>query len=118
MRIPLLRLGLGLLVLSACQSKQPPFPTPGGDSVIIASRLSNQRVNCFAEDRHGHIWMGTFRGLNKYTPGEYQQFFCTDDQLGLPDNQVNALHSAQDGTLWVATVNGVARHTEQDGRPI
>ena len=115
MRAPLTGLVLGLLVLGACQSHQPPLPTPAEGSVVISDRLSNQRVNCFAEDRYGHIWMGTFRGLNKYTPGEFQHFFCMDDQSGLPDNQINALHSAQDGTLWVATVNGVARHTQQEG---
>ena len=115
MRAPLTGLVLGLLVLGACQSHQPPLPTPAEGSVVISDRLSNQRVNCFAEDRYGHIWMGTFRGLNKYTPGEFQHFFCMDDQSGLPDNQINALHSAQDGTLWVATINGVARHTQQEG---
>jgi len=115
MRAPLTGLVLGLLVLGACQSHQPPLPTPAEGSVVISDRLSNQRVNCFAEDRYGHIWMGTFRGLNKYTPGEFQHFFCMDDQSGLPDNQINALHSAQDGSLWVATVNGVARHTQQEG---
>ena len=115
MRTKLTGLVLGLCVLCACQPNNVSLPTPTEGSIVISDRLSNQRVNCFAEDRHGHIWMGTFRGLNKFTPGEYQQFFCTDDQLGLPDNQVNTLHNAQDGSLWVATVNGVAVHTEQDG---
>ena len=34
------------------------------DSLLTADGLSNQRVSSFAEDEHGHIWIGTFRGLN------------------------------------------------------
>ena len=105
-----------LLLLTACSGR---LPSPGSQaqpgSSLLAGRLSNQRVNAFAEDADGHIWIGTFRGLNKYTVHEYHQYFCTDDTLGLPDNQITALHRAADGRLWVGTVNGVAVRTD-DGR--
>ena len=79
---------------------------------IVSGTLSNQKVNAFAEDADGHIWIGTFRGLNKYNVHEYHQYFCTDDTLGLPDNQINDVHCDRDGRLWVATVNGIAFRTE------
>ena len=100
---------LGLAVLAACGKYNGDFtPQPPEGSVVISDRLSNQSVNCFTQDKDGHIWIGTFRGLNRFAVAEYQQFYCTDDTLGLPDNQINALHTSRDGTLWIATINGVA----------
>ena len=96
---------------SAYEGSEPPHPEEG--SIVLSEQISNLRVNGFAQDKYGHIWIATSRGLNKYAVNEYQQYFCTDDTLGLPDNMVNAVHSAHDGTLWVATVNGVARRTEE-----
>ena len=81
-------------------------------SSIISDVLSNQKVNGFAEDADGHIWIATSRGLNKYNVYEYHQYFCTDDKTGLPDNQVNDVFCGRDGRLWAATLNGVAYRTE------
>ncbi len=107
---------LCLLVLSACNGTRHTVCAPTGDgSVAVADRLSNQRVNAFAEDADGHIWIATFRGLNKYSVHEYHQYFCTDDTLGLPDNQVNTVLNSSTGRLWVATVNGPA-YRRPDGR--
>ena len=96
-----------------------PHPVPGTiadpEAIVIADRISNQRVNAFAEDADGHIWIGTFRGLNKYTSHDYHQYFCTDDTLGLPDNQITALRKSADGRLWIGTANGAALRTD-DGR--
>ena len=75
-------------------------------SSIISDVLSNQKVNGFAEDADGHIWIATSRGLNKYNVYEYHQYFCTDDTEGLPDNQVNDVFCGRDGRLWAATLNG------------
>ena len=100
---------LAALLLAACTHS--PVSTIGDslpDNVVISDRLSNQKVKSFAEDRDGHIWIGTFRGLNKFTSTEYFQFFCTDDSLGLPDNQINAVYCSKKGRLWVATANGLA----------
>ena len=109
------RLLCGILLLwvscTAYEGTEPLHPEEG--SVVISEQISNFRVNGFTEDKYGHIWIATSRGLNKYVVNEYQQYFCTDDNLGLPDNMVNAVYSAHDGTLWVATVNGVARRTPE-----
>ena len=104
-----------LLALSCTGPQSAPGPVPGAGSVVIADRLSNQRVNAFAEDADGHIWIGTSRGLNKYSIQEYHQYFCADDTLGLPDNQVTALYSNAAGQLWIGTANGAARRTS-DGK--
>ena len=106
-----------LAILPAACSHPVASPAPsGGESVIqVAERLSNQQVNAFAEDADGHIWIGTARGLNKYTIHDYHQYFRTDDTLGLPDNKISALHCSASGQLWVGTPFGVAVHMD-DGR--
>ena len=100
----------------ACTGPRPVPATPSGaESVAVADRLSNQRVNAFAEDADGHIWIGTFRGLDKYTIHDYHQYFCTDDTLGLPDNQITALRRGTDGRLWIGTAGGAALRTDDGG---
>ena len=81
---------------------------------FVAAGMSNKKVSCIAEDAQGHIWMGTFRGLNRYNVYEYHQYFATDDTTSLPDNQVTDLMRDSHGRLWVATVAGVALYTDQD----
>ena len=109
----LVALALCLLPLGACNYNGGDFPTPVEGSVILSPTVSNQRINGFAEDKQGHIWMATLRGLDCYIGHEFQQFFCTDDETGLPDNQINDVIALQDGRLCVVTVNGVAFTTDQ-----
>ncbi len=100
---------LAAVCLLACDAKEP-LPENQNteiESPVIANDLSNQKVTAMAEDAQGHIWIGTFRGLNKYNVHEYHQYFCTDDSLGLPDNQITQLLRDSKNRFWVATVNGV-----------
>ena len=82
--------------------------------LVVAQELSNSRVQAIEEDATGQLWIATFRGLNRYDGHEYHQYFCTEDSLGLPDNNVQGLLNDKQGRLWVATVNGVCRYTKQD----
>ena len=111
----LLTLLLGaLLVLPSCSGrKDVSLPSSGEGSVLVSDRLSNQRVNAFAEDGDGHIWIATARGLDKYSVHEYHQYFCAHDTLGLPDNQVNTVFYSKKGRLWAGTADGVAVKTEE-----
>ena len=102
------------LCLAACHPDGRPYGREDGDtgSTFFSGELSNQKVNAFTEDADGHVWIATFRGLNRYNVHGYHQFFCTDDTLGLPDNQINDVYSSRNGQLWAATVNGLAYQTE------
>lgn len=84
------------------------------ESPVIANDISNQRVSSFAEDAQGHIWIGTFRGLNRFNVHEYHQHICTDAENTIPDNQVQCLLTDSRNRLWIGTVNGVALYTEKD----
>lgn len=104
-----------LFTVTSCQqveSAQQPEITISNP--LVTNNISNQQVNAFAEDAQGHIWIGTFRGLNKYNVHEFHQYFCTDDSLDLPDNQIKDMLRDSKGRLWISTVNGVCRYTDKD----
>ena len=111
-----LSLFLGLWCLMACHQKEAPQQRDKDEEhgIVVAHELSNSRVQAIEEDATGQIWIATFRGLNRYDGHAYIQYFCTDDTLGLPDNNVQGLLCDRQGRLWVATVNGVCRYTRQD----
>jgi signal transduction histidine kinase/ligand-binding sensor domain-containing protein/DNA-binding response OmpR family regulator len=83
-------------------------------AIVVAQELSNSRVQCITEDATGQLWIGTFRGLNRYDGHEYHHYFCSYDSLGLTDNQVKDILCDHQGRLWVATVNGVCRYNRLD----
>ena len=106
------------LLLSAaasCSREAAGVQVEDANSPSISATLSNQQVNAFAEDSKGYIWIGTFRGLNRYDGHDYYQYFCTNDSTGLPDNQILDLLNDSQGRLWVATNDGLCLYTEQDG---
>ncbi len=89
-------------------------PSPSNGSTT-SNTLSNNRVTAITQDAQGHIWIGTFRGLNRYDSHEYHQYFCSNDEnTGLPDNQIQSLHKDSSGRLWVGTVNGICRYQDDD----
>ena len=108
--------GLLTLVLLSCQKTEPQQQRDKDEEngFVVAQELSNSRVQCIAEDESGQLWIGTFRGLNRYDGHEYHQYFCADDTTGLPDNQIKDVLRDRQGRLWVATVNGVCRYTRRD----
>ena len=108
--------GLLTMVLFSCQKTEPQQQRDKDEenSFVVAQELSNSRVQCIAEDESGQLWIGTFRGLNRYDGHEYHQYFCADDTTGLPDNQIKDVLCDRQGRLWVATVNGVCRYTRRD----
>ena len=106
-----------LLSMVACKQKDAADASKDKDEehgLVVASELSNSRVQAIEEDATGQLWIATFRGLNRYDGHAYHQYFCTEDTLGIPDNNVQGLLCDKQGRLWVATVNGVCRYTKQD----
>ncbi|NDV95914.1 response regulator [Dysgonomonas sp. 521] len=86
----------------------------GPEIPVIAGSISNQKITAIAEDAQGYIWLGSFRGLNRYNVHEFHQYFCTDDSLGIPDNQITDILLDSKKRLWIATVNGVCLYTDKD----
>ena len=103
-----------LALLVSCAGSGYRYVEPGG-SPVISSDLSNGQVNSICEDASGHIWMATFRGLDKLAGGNYHQYYNEADTVSLPDNQVKAVLCDSKGRLWASTVNGPCLVTS-DGR--
>lgn len=103
---------LCLAVLCACSG--PSLRTHGDVSPVKSDNISNQFVYDIAEDSTGQIWIGTFRGLNRYNSREFYQYFEGDDSLSLPDNQVRDILVTRDGSVYVATISGLSRLTDCD----
>ena len=79
-------------------------------------RLYGDAVISLAEDRDGNIWMGTWgEGLSVYHRGvDTLQHFSTAN--GLPNNIVSGILPDREGSIWVSTVNGLARHFPLSGK--
>jgi hypothetical protein len=66
--------------------------------------LTHKMVLCMVEDpKTGDLWIGTMRGLNKFSGGKFTRYIQTDS--GLPNNVVYGVDVAED-KLWVATAAG------------
>ncbi|MCI6492747.1 MAG: hypothetical protein MSA02_02800, partial [Bacteroidales bacterium] len=74
-------LSLNLLTLSHAHGHGQPSDEQTS-LFTISQTLSNNRINAITQDASGQIWIGTFRGLNKFDSQEYHQFFC-DGNSGL-----------------------------------
>ena len=99
---------LATLLLTACQDqKDIPEVSSPEKNLVLSDHISNQKVKSICEDKYGQIWIGTFRGLNKYDGNQYHQYYCVDDSLGLPDNHITDIYRDSHNRLWVATVYGV-----------
>lgn len=64
-------------------------------------------------DSRNRVWVGTRGdGLQLYRPatGDFRVY---NEKDGLPSNTICALAESSTGDIWVATLNGVARMTEQ-----
>ncbi|TFW21344.1 ligand-binding sensor domain-containing diguanylate cyclase [Duganella callida] len=74
----------------------------GGDEPSMLSLM---------QDRKGYVWVGTHtNGLYRYNG--YQSVKYTNnpgDPASLPHDRVSAIHEDQQGRIWAATQNGLAR---------
>ena len=100
--------------VSCAKTKEKPALTDEEHAMVVADEISNHNIKGFAEDAHGHLWMATFRGLNKFDGNKFYQYFCTDDSTGLPDNNVTGVFCDRNKRIWVSTVNGVCRYTDKN----
>jgi ligand-binding sensor domain-containing protein len=67
---------------------------------------------CFLQDTKRRIWLGTSTGLYLFDPAQNElKLFQHEetDTTSLPHNNINDLAEDQQGNIWVATENGLAR---------
>lgn len=76
-------------------------------AVEINDEISNLNVNAFCEDKYGHIWIGTDRGLNRYTGHEFYQYFSGNGPCSINNNTVSSFFRDTHDRIWVITISGV-----------
>lgn len=89
-------------------------PQARGGEKMYSRTISNQMVYSITQDRDGHIWLGTFRGLNRYDANIYTQYYSFDNETGLNDNHITSLFTDSRGRLWIATVDGACFYSDDD----
>jgi signal transduction histidine kinase/ligand-binding sensor domain-containing protein len=75
-----------------------------------ASSLSSNELADIFQDRHGDLWVGTFRGLNRFdrkTQTFRRYLHDARDSATLSDDYVTAITEDRAGRFWVATNNGL-----------
>ena len=98
----------GLFRFDPVTGKSTAFQYRAGDSAT----LSDNTVQCIAQDTFGRIWAGTKQGLNCLDPvsGKVQRYFAQPgSDAALQNHQIRSLCVGRDGNLWVGTYNGIAR---------
>ncbi|MCD9047679.1 sensor histidine kinase [Luteimonas sp. MHLX1A] len=75
-------------------------------------------LDCVHEDRHGQVWIGSRRGLARYTPatGALQRWADADGLAGESGAVVRFAESAQG--LWMLFDNGVIQLRDRDGHTL
>lgn len=69
----------------------------------IRNGLPSQQVNSIAQDRDGHLWIGTKDGLARYDGRRFQIYrHLPGDASSLPSNYIGAVHVDRRNQLWVA----------------
>lgn len=81
---------------------------------MSSSNISNLNIRVFAEDSSGQVWIGTERGLNRYTGKEFYLYFNEEDKNTINNNTIDDIMLSSDGILWFATSSGPAWHTDDD----
>ncbi len=82
---------------------------PDGTSLpLLPAARSLGRIQAFAQDQEGTIWLGTPEGLVRWDEERPETFRTAE---GLPNDNVRDLLVDRDGALWMATSRGVAVRT-------
>lgn len=112
----------GFLWLATSQGVQRFFPQQEEFEAapLFTSELQQEEVVQILRDQDGRLWFGmAVAGLVVYEP-ESGIFHHLHHQPGnaqsLSDNRVASLLEAQDGDIWIGTLNGLNRYHPESGR--
>lgn len=86
------------------------------NDTLDENSISNNHVTSIAEDNEGHLWIGTYDGLNKFDKlsKSFDRYYFNQnsDQENNPD-KINDLFYDSNKNLWIATDIGLFRFDEQ-----
>ncbi|UCJ08937.1 histidine kinase [Chitinophaga pendula] len=79
----------------------------------VENGLSNNTINCSAQDKKGFLWLGTKEGLNRFDGYRFKLFTLEDTAThALTRDLIYCLFVDPKGTLWVGSQKGLYRYDE------
>lgn len=78
------------------------------------SDLSYNGISRIFQDSRGSIWVGTFKGLNRYDGTRFKVYY--KDDLGLESDFIHQIAEDAEGNLWIGTDAGVSRYLWKEAR--
>ncbi len=73
----------------------------------VLSRLQKLKLRAVVEDETGNIWLGSRSALIKIgINGVIDEWKVDDHSAPVPDGQIDTLHIASDGSLWLSAPGG------------
>lgn len=83
-------------------------------NISMKDGLSNLNPSAITQDQTGYIWVATMRGLNRFNGSEFKQYYYNpNDSNSLNSNHINALLSADNNLLYIASTNGLNSYNEK-----
>lgn len=77
------------------------------NQINTGNGLSNNKVNCFLQDKRGFVWIGTDDGLNRFDGLHFAIFRNKpSDTSSLSGNIIVDLVEDEQGIIWIATADG------------
>lgn len=104
--------GMGLSKVNTHTGKISHYSTQPDSALVLTSNY----IQSLLLDKSDVLWIGTNKGLQRLLPDGTLQIVGADDAAQpLIHQRIWALAQTEDGTIWIATSNGLHHWTEQDG---
>ncbi|RYE26442.1 MAG: hypothetical protein EOP51_00365 [Sphingobacteriales bacterium] len=71
----------------------------------VENGLIQSQATCLAQDKMGHLWIGTLGGLSRYDGKTFTNYSVRD---GMVSNTINSLACDNKGNLWIGSPKGVS----------
>ena len=78
------------------------------------SDISYDGISNIFQDSRGYIWIGTFKGLNRYDGTRFRIWY--KEELGLASDYIHEIAEDAHGNLWVGTDAGVSCYLRDEDR--
>ena len=82
---------------------------------ILNENPFSDKCNCLLTEKNNVIWIGTQNGLIRFDEAK-QEIVRFSTKEGLPNNCVQSMVKDNDGNIWIATMGGICRMTDKEGK--